>query len=42
VPITINTLREVLFVHRINDISFSVGNKLVVLIEHPKLIRKVG
>jgi predicted transposase/invertase (TIGR01784 family) len=34
VPITINTLEGVLFLDRINDISFEIGNKLVVLIEH--------
>jgi hypothetical protein len=32
VPITINTLEGVLFKARMNDISFEIGNKLVVLI----------
>ena len=34
VPVTINTLSEVLFMDRVNDISFEIGGKLVVLIEH--------
>ena len=34
VPVTINTLRDVLFQNRINDISFEIGGKMVVLIEH--------
>jgi len=38
VPVTINTLQEVLFVERINDISFEIGGKLVVLIEHQSTI----
>ena len=38
VPITINTLRDVLFKDRINDISFAIGDKLVVLIEHQSTI----
>ena len=38
VPITINTLREVLFIERINDISFEIGGKLVILIEHQSSI----
>jgi hypothetical protein len=38
VPVTINTLREVLFIERINDISFEIGGKLVVLIEHQSTI----
>ena len=33
VPITINTLNDVLFMDRINDISFEIGGKLVVLLE---------
>jgi hypothetical protein len=37
-PITINTLHDVLFLDRINDISFAVGNKLVILIEHQSTI----
>jgi len=38
VPITINTLRDVLFMGIINDISFEIGGKLVVLIEHQSTI----
>jgi len=33
-PVTINTLQDVLFMDRINDISFEIGGKLVILIEH--------
>jgi len=38
VPVTINTLQEVLFIERINDISFEIGGKLVVLLEHQSTI----
>ena len=38
VPITINTLQDVLFLNRVNDISFAIGDKLVVLIEHQSTI----
>jgi len=38
VPIVINTLRDVLFMNMINDISFIIGGKLVVLIEHQSTI----
>ena len=34
IPITINTLQDALFMDRINDISFEIGDKVVVLIEH--------
>jgi hypothetical protein len=34
VPVTVNTLENVLFMELINDISFEIGGKLVVLIEH--------
>jgi hypothetical protein len=37
-PVTINTLRDVLFLDRINDISFEIGGKQVVLIEHQSTI----
>ena len=37
VPVTINTLKNVLFMSRINDISFEIGGKLVILIEHQSL-----
>ena len=38
VPITINTLRNVFFMGIINDVSFEIGGKLVVLIEHQSTI----
>ncbi|GHT64434.1 hypothetical protein FACS1894110_04050 [Spirochaetia bacterium] len=37
-PITINTLEGVLFMDRMNDISFEIAGKLVVLIEHQSTI----
>jgi hypothetical protein len=37
-PITINTLRDVLFKDRINGVSFEIGGKLVVLIERQSTI----
>jgi predicted transposase YdaD len=38
VPITINTLEDVLYKTILNDISFEVDNKLVILIEHQSTI----
>jgi len=38
IPVTINTLQDVLFMGRINDISFEIGDKLVILIEHQSTI----
>ena len=38
VPITINTLENVLFMELLNDISFEIGGKMVVLIEHQSTI----
>jgi hypothetical protein len=38
IPVIINTLQGALFMGRINDISFEIGNKLVVLIEHQSTI----
>ena len=38
VPVTINTLEDVLFMELINDISFVIGGKLVILIEHQSTI----
>ncbi|MDR2797858.1 MAG: Rpn family recombination-promoting nuclease/putative transposase [Treponema sp.] len=38
VPVTINTLQDVLYMERYNDISFTLGNKLVILIEHQSSI----
>jgi hypothetical protein len=37
-PITINTLEGVLFMDQINDISFEIAGKLVVLVEHQSTI----
>jgi hypothetical protein len=37
-PISINTLPDVLFLDRMNDISFLIDNRLVVLIEHQSTI----
>ena len=36
--VTINTLEGVLFMERINDISFEIAGKLIVLIEHQSTI----
>jgi predicted transposase/invertase (TIGR01784 family) len=38
VSITINTLDDVLFMGKINDISFQIGGKLIILIEHQSTI----
>ena len=38
VPVVINTLSDALFMDRINDISFEIGGKFVVLIEHQSTI----
>jgi len=38
IPIEINTLSNVLFLKQINDISFLIDNRLVVLIEHQSTI----
>jgi hypothetical protein len=38
VPISINTLTNVLFKKQLNDLSFTVDNRLVVLIEHQSTI----
>jgi len=37
-PVQINTLSDALFMDRINDISFEIGGKLVVLVEHQSTI----
>ena len=37
-PVSINTLENVLFLDFNNDISFEIGGKLVVLIEHQSTI----
>ncbi|GHV37159.1 hypothetical protein AGMMS49546_04130 [Spirochaetia bacterium] len=36
--ISINTLSDVLFLERINDISFTIDNRLVVLLEHQSTV----
>ena len=38
VPVSINTLENVLYMDLYNDISFEIGGKLVVLIEHQSTI----
>jgi len=38
IPIVINKLEDVLFMDKVNDISFEIGGKLVVLIEHQSTI----
>jgi predicted transposase/invertase (TIGR01784 family) len=38
IPIEINTLSGVLFINKVNDISFLIDNRLVVLIEHQSTI----
>jgi len=38
IPVTINTLQDVLFMEKINDISFEIGGKLIVLIEHQSTV----
>jgi len=40
VPVSINTLENVLFMDFNNDISFEIGGKLVVLIEHQSTINR--
>jgi len=38
IPVDINTLSNVLFMSQINDVSFLIDNRLVVLIEHQSTI----
>ena len=38
IPVTINTLSDVLFMGRVNDISFTIGDVLVILMEHQSTI----
>jgi predicted transposase/invertase (TIGR01784 family) len=38
IPIEVNTLTDALFKNQINDISFTVDNRLVILIEHQSTI----
>ncbi|MDR1446977.1 MAG: Rpn family recombination-promoting nuclease/putative transposase [Treponema sp.] len=37
-PVTVNTLEGALYLKRINDLSFTIGEKLVVLFEHQSTI----
>ncbi|MDR0442697.1 MAG: Rpn family recombination-promoting nuclease/putative transposase [Treponema sp.] len=39
-PIDINTLSDVLYMDQINDVSFTIDNRLVVLIEHQSTINR--
>jgi len=38
IPVSVNTLENVLFMELVNDVSFEIGGKLVVLIEHQSTI----
>jgi hypothetical protein len=40
VPVTINTLKNALFLARINDISFTIGDKVIALIEHQSTVNQ--
>ena len=40
IPVSINTLSDVLYRKQINDISFTIDNRLVVLIEHQSSINE--
>ncbi|GMO42527.1 MAG: hypothetical protein Ta2B_22770 [Termitinemataceae bacterium] len=40
VPLTINTLSDVLFNSRKNDISFLLAEKIIVLLEHQSTINE--
>ena len=40
VPIEINTLDGILYMGQLNDISFTVGGRLVIVIEHQCLQRR--
>ena len=39
-PIEINTLSDILYMDQVNDISFTIDNRLVVLIEHQSTINQ--
>ena len=39
-PVSINTLSDILYMDQINDISFTIDNRLVVLIEHHSTINR--
>jgi hypothetical protein len=38
IPVDINTLTDILYKERINDVSFTIDNRLVILIEHQSTI----
>ena len=38
IPVEVNTLSDVLYMGQINDISFTIGNRLVILIEHQSTV----
>jgi predicted transposase YdaD len=38
IPVTINTLDDVLIIDKFNDVSFEIGGKIIVLIEHQSTI----
>jgi predicted transposase YdaD len=38
VPVTINTLQDVIFKDKVNDVSFEIDGKLVILLEHQSTI----
>ena len=40
IPVEINTLSDVLYMDQVNDISFTIGSRLVVLIEHQSTINR--
>jgi len=40
VPIDVNTLSNALFMGQINDVSFTVGDRLIVLIEHQSTVNQ--
>ncbi|MDR2966158.1 MAG: Rpn family recombination-promoting nuclease/putative transposase, partial [Treponema sp.] len=40
IPIDINTLSNVLYKGKINDLSFFIDNRLIVLIEHQSTVNK--
>ncbi|MDR1802722.1 MAG: Rpn family recombination-promoting nuclease/putative transposase [Treponema sp.] len=39
-PIDINTLSDIIYMDQINDISFTIDNRLVVLIEHQSTVNR--
>jgi hypothetical protein len=40
ISIDINTLTDVLYMDQINDLSFTIDNRLVVLIEHQSTVNE--